>query len=932
MKLKKKGKCRKRFLRQEMNEMKRILKSGENTHCKPIVKKPIQRSLLLSGISFMLLLSAFLAFFSYRVFSKALYDDYDSRLLSVVTLIEHSVDADDLAQCLADNKGLPEEERVTSVKYDQFQQFLNTVIDDFGLDYIYLVIPDPENALMHNAISATSAAEREAGETDMPIWDQSDAYSAEELERYNAFWNADTINYFEESSDWGVYYTACKPLRDSQGETVALICVDLSSEYLHHELNTLLIYSILSAVIMIGLFAFIIIVWFRKKVTTPLLALENSTRNYASRNRDKTDIRDFSFDMPNINTENEVQSLGEAINKMAVDMQNYIEEIITAEKVIGEKEQENLRLAEKAKAAAEIAELKESVSALLANMPAMTFSKDVESGQYVACNRAFAEYAQKETTEEVIGLTDKDIFSDETAERIAEDDKKVLSMDKPYIFYEEVLNREGDSRQVQTTKMKFTDPSGKLCILAMCLDITEMNEIKKETILAKAAYQEARDASVTYSNIARALATDYSYLYYIDLKTDNYIEYSSEQRSGEELGVERKGKDFFGESRREALTHIYSDDREVFTQVFTKANVLHAIKKQGKFTLTYRLILNNSPVYVNMKATMMENDDGHLIIGVNNVDAQMKYQEAFERVAEERITYSRITALSGDYISIYTVDPNTDHYLEYSTTKDYEGLGLAKSGDDFFNQAIKESKRVVYSEDIKRFNSVFSKEKILKEIKKNKLFIHNYRLILGDEPIYVCLKATIIEEKDGPQLIIGISNIDAQVKREEEYQHNLSMERNKANLDALTGVKNKHAYVDFEEELNKHIDKGDKKLHFAIVVFDVNDLKKVNDTLGHNRGDLLIKQASQIICDTFKHSPVFRVGGDEFAVIAQDRDYDNIDELLEKIHESNRQNIGTENAVIACGMARFETEKNVSAVFERADVKMYENKKKLKDE
>ena len=204
--------------------------------------------------------------------------------------------------------------------------------------------------------------------------------------------------------------------------------------------------------------------------------------------------------------------------------------------------------------------------------------------------------------------------------------------------------------------------------------------------------------------------------------------------------------------------------------------------------------------------------------------------------------------------------------------------------------------------------------------------------MLGDEPIYVCLKATIIEEKDGPQLIIGISNIDAQVKREDEYQHNLSMERNKANLDALTGVKNKHAYVDFEEELNKHIDKGDKKLHFAIVVFDVNDLKKVNDTLGHNRGDLLIKQASQIICDTFKHSPVFRVGGDEFAVIAQDRDYDNIDELLEKIHESNRQNIGTENAVIACGMARFETEKNVSAVFERADVKMYENKKKLKDE
>ncbi len=921
------------FRRRE-NEMKKKSKNGVDAYCKPIVKKPIQRSLLLSGISIMLLLSALLAAFSYRVFSKSLYDDYDSRLLSVVTFIEHRIDADDLENCLSINtirKDQPEKEMITSEKYDQFQQLLNTIIDDFGMDYIYIVIPDPENVRMLNAISATSAAEREAGEDDLMIWEASDAYSAEELKRFASFWNAESINYFEESSEWGVYYTACKPLRNSQGETIALTCVDLSSENLHHELDTLLIYSILSAVIMIGLFAFIIIVWFRKKVTTPLLALENSTRNYASKNRDKTDIRDFVFDMPNINTENEVQSLGEAINKMAVDMQNYVEKIINAEKVISEKEQENLRLAEKAKAAAEIAGLKESVSALLANMPAMAFSKDVESGQYVACNRAFAEYAHKETTEEVIGLTDYDIFNDETAARIAEDDKKVLSMDKPYIFYEEVVNREGESRQVQTTKMKFTDPSGKLCILAMGLDITEMNEIKKETILAKAAYQEAHDASVTYSNIARALATDYSYLYYIDLNTDDFIEYSTEQRSGEDLGIERNGKDFFGESRRDALTHIHADDREAFAQVFTKKNVLHAIKKQGKFTLTYRLLIDNSPIYVNLKATMMENDSEHLIIGVNNVDAQMKYQEAFERVTEERITYSRITALSGDYISIYTVDPNTDHYLEYSATQDYEGLGLAKSGADFFNQAIKESKRVVYPDDIKRFVNVFSKEKILKEIKKNKLFVHNYRLLLEGEPIYVCLKATIVEEKDGPQLIIGVSNINAQVKREEEYQHTLSLERNKANLDALTGVKNKHAYVDFEEDLNKRIDKGDNNLHFAIVVFDVNDLKKVNDTLGHNKGDLLLKHASQIICDIFKHSPVSRVGGDEFAVIAQGKDYDNIDELMEKIHESNRKNKGTGNAVIACGMARFETDKNVSLVFERADVKMYENKKGLKE-
>ena len=182
-------------------------KSGAENRYKPIVKKPIQRSLLLSGISFMFLLSAFLAAFSYRVFSKSLYDDYDSRLLSVVTFIEHTADADDLEKCLLDNKGLPEEERVTSEKYDHFQQFLNTIIDDFGLDYIYLVIPDPEKKMMINAISATSAAEREAGDADMPILMEDESYSVEELQKFRAFWDAESINSILKSRPIGAFIT-----------------------------------------------------------------------------------------------------------------------------------------------------------------------------------------------------------------------------------------------------------------------------------------------------------------------------------------------------------------------------------------------------------------------------------------------------------------------------------------------------------------------------------------------------------------------------------------------------------------------------------------------------------------------------------------------------------------------------------------------------
>ena len=176
---------------------------------------------------------------------------------------------------------------------------------------------------------------------------------------------------------------------------------------------------------------------------------------------------------------------------------------------------------------------------------------------------------------------------------------------------------------------------------------------------------------------------------------------------------------------------------------------------------------------------------------------------------------------------------------------------------------------------------------------------------------------------------MGVSNIDAQVKREKEYDYNLSMARNQANIDALTGVKNKHAYLDAEAKLNGQIEDGSIK-EFALVVFDVNELKLANDTYGHRVGDELLREACMIICHQFKHSPVYRIGGDEFAVIAKGQDYESIDELVSGIDEINLKSRAEKGAVVACGMAKYKNEKNVAELFEKADVAMYENKRKLK--
>ncbi len=150
-----------------------------------------------------------------------------------------------------------------------------------------------------------------------------------------------------------------------------------------------------------------------------------------------------------------------------------------------------------------------------------------------------------------------------------------------------------------------------------------------------------------------------------------------------------------------------------------------------------------------------------------------------------------------------------------------------------------------------------------------------------------------------------------------------------ANRDALTGVKNKHAYLDAEAQLDRQIAKH-RAPEFAIAMIDVNDLKLINDTHGHRAGDQYLRDACKIICQIFKLSPVFRVGGDEFAVIVRDKDYECIEELMGKVRDHNIKAIKEGGIVIACGMSRFDNDVCVAQVFERADTLMYKNKNDLK--
>ena len=159
----------------------------------------------------------------------------------------------------------------------------------------------------------------------------------------------------------------------------------------------------------------------------------------------------------------------------------------------------------------------------------------------------------------------------------------------------------------------------------------------------------------------------------------------------------------------------------------------------------------------------------------------------------------------------------------------------------------------------------------------------------------------------------------------------------RANVDALTSVRNKGAFANFIDDMQKRIDEGQEKPEFAIGVFDCDDLKTVNDQYGHDKGDVYLKTASRLICRVFQHSPVFRIGGDEFAVILRNDDYRYREDLVasfEKASAETRENQANpwDQVHVAMGIAEFDPAQDHSVIdtMRRADKMMYTNKRKNK--
>ena len=159
---------------------------------------------------------------------------------------------------------------------------------------------------------------------------------------------------------------------------------------------------------------------------------------------------------------------------------------------------------------------------------------------------------------------------------------------------------------------------------------------------------------------------------------------------------------------------------------------------------------------------------------------------------------------------------------------------------------------------------------------------------------------------------------------------------NRAYRDTLTGLQNRTAFYEYIEVLNKKEDAGNAD--FSLLMIDINYLKRVNDTYGHEQGNLYLQGAAELIRKVFGDAYVYRIGGDEFVVILEGKAQDGAEERIRAFRDEIARLQADdslkpwEKVSAAVGLAKYEKGRDASAeeVLRRADEAMYREKIAMK--
>ena len=275
--------------------------------------------------------------------------------------------------------------------------------------------------------------------------------------------------------------------------------------------------------------------------------------------------------------------------------------------------------------------------------------------------------------------------------------------------------------------------------------------------------------------IAHALSSDFERVYYVDLDTEEYTAFKTEDAYAD-LHLERSGSSFFRECRKNLKKVIHPEDLEKILAVMEKKEVISLLDKMPVYSIDYRKLVNGQTEYCRLKLARPGSESRGVVIGISNIHTQSLYRQSqdtkLQKVHRDSLTYARIAqALANEYFSIYYVNMDTNAFIEFSSTDKYKELQTENNGIDFFESCLHNAPLAVHEDDLDKVLYVLNKENMLKELSENGSISVTYRLVNGGKSVYANMKIILMEdpETESRHVVVGVSNIDAQIRREQKF-------------------------------------------------------------------------------------------------------------------------------------------------------------------
>ena len=296
-------------------------------------KNPLRKSLRIFSIIFVVMISFILSVAGFAVYRLDMIKRYQNYAGDAIDFMARCVNGDDLERCINTGK--------KSKQYEKLQLLANDFKETHDLEYIYIIKPlkqDPPDNMMDVFAAWTSwgKADGTDGLTDLGNL-TGDLYPTDVARKYMERMDHDeTVTYFRNDTDFGKMYTAIRPLFNSKNEPIAVICGDI----LINDINTAAYRYMLIAGgggILFGIIMLLAInFWFERRIVGPISRLEASAAAFEGKCRNRADAFSLTMDDPDIHTDDEIESLSDAIVSMVEDMRDYAADLLEKESQISD--------------------------------------------------------------------------------------------------------------------------------------------------------------------------------------------------------------------------------------------------------------------------------------------------------------------------------------------------------------------------------------------------------------------------------------------------------------------------------------------------------------------------------------------------------------------------------------------------------------------